>query len=148
MWSQDFKEFVGLLNAHRVEYLIVGAHAVGIHGHPRYTGDLDIWVKPSAENARRVIAVLDAFGFGTMGLKTADFEQPHKVVSLGHPPFRIDLMTSASGVRFEDCWRNRVTIEYEGVDAAFIGRDDLLRNKEASGRPKDLGDLDELKPKS
>ena len=147
MWSQDFKEFVGLLNSHDVEYLVVGAYAVGVHGRPRYTGDLDVWIRPTPENARRLIHVLEAFGFGTLGLKQSDFSQDRRVIELGYPPFRIDLITFATGLDFEKCWPNRLTIEYAGVLTAFIGLDDLKTNKKATGRPKDLGDLDELERK-
>lgn len=144
MWSQDFKEFVGLLNARNVEYLVVGGYAVGLHGYPRYTGDLDIWVSAEPGNARRLLSVLEAFGFGGLGVTQEDFTRPDRVLQLGQPPFRIDLMTSIDGARFADCYPNRVVVDYEGLQVAFIGLDDLKRNKRASGRPKDLHDLGEL----
>lgn len=144
MWSQDFKEFVELLNAHRVEYLVVGGHAVGIHGYVRFTGDLDVWVNPVPANADKVIAVLSAFGFGSLNLRREDFDRPARILQLGQPPFRIDVMTSAEGVTFAECYSRRVSMEYEGVRVDFIGLDDLRRNKKTVGRSKDLLDLDEL----
>lgn len=144
MWSKDFKEFVELLNAHRVEYLIVGGHAVGIHGYVRFTGDLDVWVNPEPMNAQRLVAALNEFGFAELKLKADDFSQSRRMLQLGYPPFRIDLMTSADGVVFSECFSRRVTMEYEGVRVDFIGLEDLKCNKKAAGRGKDLIDLDEL----
>lgn len=144
MWSQDFKEFIASLNEHGVEYLVVGGYAVGLHGYPRYTGDLDVWVRASDENATRLLAALDHFGFSGAGIVREDFTSADRVIQLGRPPFRIDLMTSIDGVHFDDCYRNRVAIEYEGVQTMFIGLADLKTNKRASGRPKDRIDLDEL----
>ncbi len=144
MWSQDFKEFVGLLNARGVEYLVVGGYAVGLHGYPRYTGDLDIWVSAEPGNAGRLLSALEAFGFGGLGVTQEDFTRPDRVLQLGQPPFRIDLLTTIDGADFADCYPNRVIVEYESLQVAFIGLDDLRRNKRASGRPKDLHDLDEL----
>ena len=144
MWSQDFKEFVGLLNELGVEHLIVGGYAVGVHGHPRYTGDLDIWIASTPENAARILAAVERFGFDQLGITVDDFIHEERVLQLGQPPFRIDVLTSIDGVRFADCYPNRLEIDYEGVRASFIGLEDLRRNKKASGRLKDLADLDEL----
>jgi hypothetical protein len=146
MWSQDFKEFVGLLNAHQVEYLVVGGYAVALHGHPRFTGDLDVWVNPNAGNAARLLKVLDEFGFGGFHLKIEDFTTEGRVLQMGHPPFRIDLLTTVDGVRFGDCWPGRVTVQYEDQLVHFIGLEDLRKNKKAVGRPKDLDDLSNLGP--
>ncbi|HUP90891.1 MAG TPA: hypothetical protein VM074_01480 [Solimonas sp.] len=144
MWSQDFKEFVALLNARGVEYLVVGGYAVGVHGYPRYTGDLDVWVSPVPANAARLVEVLDAFGFAAFGLTAADFTRPERVLQLGQPPFRIDVLTTIDGVSFEACYPRRLEVEFEGLPVSFIGLDDLKCNKRASGRPKDNIDLDEL----
>lgn len=145
MWSQDFKEFIGLLNELEVEYLVVGGYAVGLHGYPRYTGDLDVWTSTKRENAERLLTALERFGFSDAGLSAEDFMRQERVLQLGRPPFRIDLLTSIDGVDFESCWPRRVEVDYEGVRVAFIGLDDLMRNKQASNRPKDLVDLDELR---
>ncbi len=142
--SQDFKEFVELLNANHVRYLVVGGYAVAIHGHPRYTKDLDVWVEPDPDNAGRIIDALDQFGFGSLQLTRDDFVQPEQIVQLGYPPYRIDLITSIAGGEFESCYSNRKSIDVSGVTVNFIGLDDLRRNKAASGRPQDLADLHHL----
>lgn len=140
----DFNEFIASLNAREVRYLTVGGYAVAFHGHPRFTGDFDVWVEPTPENARRVVQALDAFGFGGVGLTAADFAAPGRVVQLGYPPLRIDLLTSLEGVAFEPCYRARVTLQLEGLAIPFIGRDCLLQNKRALGRHQDLADLEAL----
>jgi hypothetical protein len=144
MWSRDFKEFVGLLNRHGVEYLLIGGYALGIHGYPRYTGDLDIWVRPAAENARKLVAVMADFGLESLGLRETDFAESGNVIQLGQPPFRIDLITQPDGVDFEECFQRRIVVEYDGVTLPVIGLEDFKRNKQASGRPKDLFDLASL----
>lgn len=142
--SDDLSAFVGLLNEHEVEYVVVGGHAVAFHGYPRYTGDIDFLVRPEAANAQRIIDVLDAFGFGQAGLQTDDFLDLDAIVQLGRPPNRIDLLTSISGVSFDEVWNGRVAGELDGHAVTFIGRDALIRNKRASGRTKDLADIEEL----
>ena len=144
MWSQDFKEFVVLLNAHRVEYLVIGGYAVAVHGAPRYTGDLDVWVNPTPDNAARLLKALGDFGFASFNLTVKDFTESDEIFQMGSPPFRIDVLTVIDGVRFADCAPRKVTIEYDGVPTAFIGLADLQKNKQASGRPKDLLDLTAL----
>ena len=145
MFSQDFKEFVELLINHKAEYLIVGGYAVGIHGHPRYTGDLDIWLNPTQENGEKVIRCVNEFGFASVGLKVSDFTKEGNVIQLGYPPLRIDLLTEIDGVTFNDCYLNRKEVEIEGIIVNFIGYWDLLKNKKESGRPRDLDDIDNLK---
>ncbi|MEP7198120.1 MAG: nucleotidyltransferase [Saprospiraceae bacterium] len=145
MFSQDFKEFIELLIKHRAEYLIVGGYAVGIHGHPRYTGDLDIWLNPSEENAELVLKSVNEFGFSSYGLKQADFTKPGNVVQLGYPPLRIDLLTEIDGVTFNECYKNKKEISIDNLVVNFIGYDDLLKNKKESGRPRDIDDIDNLK---
>jgi len=144
MLSRDFKEFVALLNAHGVEYLVVGGYAMALHGRPRHTGDLDVWLKRNPDNAKRIIGALEAFGFGGVGLSEGDFLKGDHVVQLGYPPFRIDLLTDIDGVDFDAAWPNRQTFVHDGLALHFIGLDDLKANKRASGRARDLDDLEQL----
>lgn len=142
--SNDFREWFGLLNAHSVRYLVVGGYAVAFHGHPRYTKDIDVWVDATQANAGRLLDALDAFGFGSLGLELDDFVLPDRVVQLGRPPNRIDLLTSVSGVEFDEAWADRITSESDGVPIHFINVDALRRNKLATGRLQDLADLEAL----
>jgi hypothetical protein len=142
---QDLREFIELLNSHEVRYLIVGGFAVAYHGHPRMTGDIDFFVEVSEENARKLEAVLVDFGFGGLGLSAEDFKAPGKIIQLGYPPNRIDLITSISGATFAEAWESRVTGELDGLPVTFVGKDILMANKAASGRPKDMADLDALR---
>lgn len=144
MLSQDFREFVELLNKHNVKYLIVGGYAVGIHGRPRYTGDLDVWISPDEETANTMVKVMQEFGFGSFGLTEKDFLTKENIIQLGYPPLRIDVLTSIDGVKFEECYPNKVVIEDEGVPVNFISLKDLRKNKESSGRRRDLDDLENL----
>lgn len=148
MFNKDFSEFVSLLNAHGVEYLVVGGYALAAHGHPRFTGDLDIWLRPNEENAGRTIAALRAFGFGSLDITTADLLKPEAVVQLGYPPGRIDLLASIDGVSFELCAARREMVRIGELSVPFIGLDDFKTNKRASGRPQDLADLASLEEKS
>lgn len=145
--SQDFKEFVQLLNVNKVKYLIVGGYAVAIHGFPRTTGDIDFWIKPDSDNADRVIKVLADFGFGSLDISKEDFIKEDAIVQLGFPPNRIDLMTSVSGISFEECWENRKEVEFEGIKINFIGLYHLRANKKSTGRDKDNLDLKNLPEK-
>ena len=144
MLSPDFREFVQLLNKNNVLYLVVGGYAVGIHGHPRYTGDLDIWLLPSQENAERIIHSIQEFGFGSLPITATDLQKEGMVIQLGYPPLRIDLLTSIDGVTFEECYPNKKVVAIDGLQVAFIGYQDLLKNKKASGRHQDLGDIENL----
>ncbi len=143
--NQEFKEFIRLLHVHKVKYLIVGGYAYAIHAEPRFTKDLDIFVKPENDNAQKIMLVLKDFGFGTIGLKAEDFEKPNQVVQLGYPPLRIDLLTGVSGVDFAKAWKNKVEGRYDGQKAYFIGKEELRKNKKATGRKSDLDDLENLK---
>jgi hypothetical protein len=145
MLSTDFKEFIELLNSTQVEYMLVGGYALATYGHPRYTGDMDVWVKPEPKNIERLLLVLSAFGFASVGLKEADFMQPEAVVQLGYPPARIDLLTAIDGVTFDACYRRREMIEIEDVTIPVIHIQDFRTNKLAVGRHKDLADLDAIK---
>ncbi len=142
--NQDFKEFIALLNENEVRYLVVGGYAVALHGHPRYTKDLDIWLDISEENAESVIKALDAFGFGSLDFQTADFTTPDQVVQLGRPPRRIDLITTIPGVNFDKCYKSKVAVDIDGVIVNFIDVENLKKNKRVSARPQDIADVDNL----
>jgi len=146
MLSKDFKEFVGSLKDHSAEYMIVGGYAVGVHGYPRYTGDLDIWLNPSPVNAGRVLKALEAFGFGSFKLTEYDLTKEGNVIQLGQPPLRIDLLTSIDGVTFEACYGNRKEVVFDGLSMNFIGYHDLVTNKKATGRHRDLDDVENMTP--
>jgi hypothetical protein len=143
--NKDWREFLELFNSNGVEYLVVGAFAVAFHGYPRYTADLDLMVRPTAKNAERILRSLSQFGFGNIGIVAADFCTPNMVVQLGVQPNRIDLLTAISGVTFDEAWETRRTAELDGLTTHFIGRAELLRNKDQTGRAKDLGDAEELR---
>jgi hypothetical protein len=140
----DFKEFLRLLHSHEVQYLIVGGYAVGYHGYPRATGDLDLWIAISPGNASRLVEVLDEFGFGSAGITAELFEQEGRVLRLGVPPVRIEILTSISGVDFPACYRRRIVDEIDGVLVSLIDLENLKQNKQASGRLKGLSDLENL----
>jgi hypothetical protein len=127
-----------------VKYLIVGGHAVAYHGYPRTTGDIDLFIEASDENAAKLEKVLAGFGFGSLGLTAQDFLEPGTIIQLGYPPNRIDLVTSISGVTFAKAWERRVCDRVEGLPMIFVDRQTLLTNNAASGKPKDLADIDAL----
>ena len=141
----DFSEFVESFIAHEVEFLIVGGYAVAAHGHPKATGDLDAWILVSQANSERVITALTSFGFELPELSADDFRKPDMVVQLGYPPNRIDILTAIDGVTFVEAWPNRVEMNLNGSAVPFIGRVDLIRNKLASGRPRDIADAEALR---
>ncbi len=141
MTEKDYEDLLGCLTRHGVRALIVGAHAVALHAKPRYTKDIDILVEPTPENAARLIAALDAFGLGNIGLSAEDFITKGRIVQLGYPPNRIDLITSISGVSFEEAWGGRVEAQYGSTNFFFLGKDELIKNKRAAARPQDLADL-------
>ena len=143
MLNRDFKEFAELLNARGVDYLVVGGYALAAHGHPRYTGDIDFWVRPAPDNIARLLTVLGEFGFGSLGLTEGDFATD-TVVQLGQPPRRIDLLTTIDGVAFDACFARCERVELAGVQLNIIGLDDFKINKRAVGRLKDLADLESL----
>lgn len=140
----DFAEFVDCLARHDVRYLVVGGYALAAHGLPRATGDLDVWVMVDPTNADQVVRALRDFGFGELGLTVDDFLVPHQVVQLGYPPYRIDILTAIDGVEFEDAWQRRTSVASGGIELHVIGRGDLITNKRASGRRRDLDDVDRL----
>jgi len=139
--NRDYSDILSALSAESAEFLVVGAYAVGVHGVPRATGDIDIWVRPTPENAKRVMRALKQFGAALLDLTEADLAAADTVFQIGVAPSRIDLMTGITGVTFEQAWPSRVTVAIEGLAVPVLGREDLLRNKSVSGRPKDLADL-------
>jgi hypothetical protein len=145
--DKDFKEFIESLNANKVKYLIVGGYAVALHGYPRYTKDLDIWLLVSSENAESVLKALDQFGMGNIGLKQEDFLNPESLIQIGYPPNRIDLVMSCDGVDFESCYSSRIEYLSDNIKMNFIDLENLRKNKKKSGRPQDLADLDNLQLK-
>lgn len=144
MLNQDFKEFIQLLNDNHVHYLVVGGYAVALHGYPRYTKDIDIWIDPKPSNASRIVKTLEQFGFGSLGLKDNDFLVEDQIVQLGYAPNRIDIITTLPGVSFKKCYTKRIVVEIEGVKVNFIDLDNLRKNKQAAGRLQDLADLEKL----
>ncbi|MEW6083149.1 MAG: hypothetical protein AB1607_01005 [Chloroflexota bacterium] len=140
----DFKEFLKLLKEHDVLYLLIGGYAVGYHGYPRATEDLDIWVAVHPENARRLVSVLKAFGFDDPAVTPNLFMQKPKIVRMGFPPLRLEISTSISGVEFDECYNARIVDQIDGVEVSLIDLEHLKKNKKASGRTKDIGDLENL----
>ena len=144
MLNQDFKEFIQLLNKNQVKYLVIGGYAVAIHGHPRYTKDIDIWLEMSEENSQKLIKALTEFGFGSLGLTLDDFQTPDRIVQLGYPPSRIDLITTPDGIDFQTCYDSKIEVILRDIPVNFIDLDNLKKNKLASGRLQDLADLEKL----
>ena len=140
----DFKDFLRLLNENQVDYLLIGGYAVAYHGYPRPTGDLDIWVRAVPSNASRIVVALRAFGFAAVDLNEELFLPSRSLIRMGFPPYRIEISTQISGVQFEACWRNRIETSLDGMKVCLLGLGDLRVNKAASGRAKDIADLDNL----
>ena len=142
--AQDFKEFIELLNAYSVRYLLVGGYALSFFSRPKLTQDIDFWIDPEAENAEKVLKVLEEFGFGQLDITMKDLSKPGQIIQLGNAPLRIDLLTAIDGVNFTEAYRNKVNSRFLGIDIDIISRSDLIKNKQSSGRKKDLADLDWL----
>lgn len=144
--NSDFRDMLAALLDAAATFLVVGAHAMAVHGVPRATGDIDLWVRPDPENAERVLAALTEFGapVEAMGLTLDDLAKPGTVYQIGLPPRRVDILTEIDGVSFEEAWQSRVIEEVSGLDVPFLSRETLLRNKKASGRTKDLADVELL----
>ena len=142
--KKDFKELLELFNKHKVEYMIVGGYALAFHGAPRYTGDLDIYVRPDAPNVQQIMSALKDFGFGPVGLTAADFEKPNNIIQLGVPPVRVDIINSLTGVSWESAFENRIEGKYGDIQVYYIGREQFIFNKRAMGRKKDLADIEAL----
>jgi len=146
-FPRDFKEFLQLLNLKKIEYLVVGGYAVGYHGYPRATGDMDIWIAINEQNAMKMVEAMKEFGFDPPELQKELFLKEQKVIRMGVPPMRLEIFTSIDGVNFKTCFNNRVIADFGDFKVNFISKDDLLINKRASGRPQDLVDFDKLQIK-
>jgi hypothetical protein len=142
--NEDWRQFIELLNSHGVEYVIIGGLAIAFHAEPRFTGDLDVLIGPSPENAARTLEAIHAFGLGGLGVALQDLQQDGQIIQFGYRPRRIDIVTSITGVAFEEAWASRVAASLDGIPVHFIGREALIRNKRAVGRERDLADLDML----
>ena len=140
----DFKDFLKLLKEHQVKYLLIGGYAVGYYGYPRATADMDIWIPNERENAIQLVGCLKEFGFGVPDLSVDLFLEPDRIIRLGLPPIRIEIMTAISGLDFDPCYRNRLEVDLDGVPVNLIDLESLKINKKASGRYKDLNDLENL----
>jgi hypothetical protein len=144
--GKDFRDLLELLNRHQVRYLAVGGFAVAVHGRPRYTKDLDLWIEVSSDNARRLVAALDDFGFASLGLQVEDFLDPDVVIQLGYEPNRVDFLTNLTGVSFAAAYPMRTSAKVGDLDVPVIDRASLITNKRALGRPHDLDDAKDLDP--
>ena len=142
--APDFDEFIGSLNARGVEFVIVGAYALAFHGAPRFTGDLDVLIRPTAENASRLLLALEAFGFPVLELSPEAVADHRRMLEMGVPPVQIRVMSTITGVDWNDAWTGSVEGSLGSHRVRFLGRDSFLRNKRAAGRPKDLADIDAL----
>lgn len=144
MLNPDFKDMLSAFAEGDVDYLIVGAYALAAHGVPRATGDLDLWIQSTTENAERVLSALEAFGSPTHDLSVSDLSQPDLVFQIGVAPRRIDILSSIDGVAFDQAWEDRVLVEVEGVELPVISREHLVANKRALGRTRDIADIERL----
>lgn len=143
--APDFEEFCGLLIAHGVEFVVVGAYALAFHGAPRFTGDLDLFVRPTTQNGQRLLAAIAAFGFPTAPLTPADLEGGRKVIEMGVPPVQLHVMSAIDGVTWDEVWNNRMEGALGRHVVAFIGQETFVKNKRAAGRPKDIADIEALR---
>ena len=144
--APDFDEFIGSLTAHGVEFVVVGAYALAFHGAPRFTGDLDILVRPTPDNAARLLAALEAFGFPVTELSPEAIVDRRRMLQMGVPPVQIHVMSAISGVEWDEAWSDSVEGSLGNHGVQFLGRETFLRNKRAAGRPRDLADIDALEP--
>ncbi len=146
--AKDFEDFVKLLNRYQVEYMIVGGYALAFHGKPRHTGDLDIWINISEENATKMIEVINHFGLSSMGFKREDFLKPGYISQIGYPPLRIDILNSIDGINFNEAITDMQKMQIENdLSINYIGLNDFIKNKQASGRIQDIADIKEIKKK-
>lgn len=144
---QDFKELLELLDKNKVEYLVVGAFALGFYGNPRTTGDIDIWVNNTKENAKKIIKTFDEFGISSLGYTEQDFLVKDTIIQIGVIPVRIDFLTSISGVDFNEAYNRKEEIIIDGILVKYLSKEDFIKNKKASGRAKDLADIESLQKK-
>lgn len=140
----DFRDLLSAFNDQSVEYLVVGAHALAAHGHVRATKDLDLWVRPDPDNARRILAALKHFGAPLHDLTLQDLERPGLIFQIGVPPLRVDILTSVDGLEFPEAWIERMPASFAGLPVPVLSRAHLVRNKRASGRLQDLADVERL----
>jgi predicted nucleotidyltransferase len=140
--EKDFEDFIELLNQHKVDYMVVGGYALAFHGHPRHTGDLDIWIDISEANAVSMVKVIKEFGMASLGLKKSDFLKPNYMSQIGYPPIRIDILNNIDGVEFDEANPNaKIVTSDNGIAIRYIGLKDFIANKKASGRSQDLVDV-------
>jgi len=142
--DKDFREFIELLSAHKVEYLVIGGYAVNFHGYPRYTKDIDFWIWMTKENSEKIMTVLMEFGFGSLGLKSDDFLVSENIIQLGYEPYRIDIIMNVDGLEFEPSYQNRSSVKIGNTLVDFLSIDDLILAKRYSGRLQDLADAEQL----
>lgn len=142
--QQDFRDLLALFNSHKVDFLVVGGYALAFHGAPRFTGDIDILINSNPANAQSILDALDDFGFGSLDINVMDFSTPNNVIQLGVPPVRVDLLTSITGVTWDDAHANKVAGTYGDISVYYIGLNEFATNKRATGRTKDLADLEAL----
>jgi hypothetical protein len=143
--TKDFKEFIELLNAHEVKYLVIGGYAVNYHGYIRFTGDIDIWVWMDRNNIQKLLAVIREFGFLSLKLQESDFLSPKNVIQFGVEPDRIDILVDIEGLGFPECYERRETENKDDLLISIISFDDLVKAKEAAGRPQDIADISRIK---
>ena len=146
--EKDIIDFIELCNKHNIKYLVIGGYAVSIHGYPRSTKDIDVCIEMSEVNASKMVQVINDFGFGSLKLTKDDFLKKHFITQLGFPPLRIDILNDLDGVSFEEAWKNRKIVNFEGVDVNFIGYNDLITVKQKAARPQDIADVDKLKKRN
>jgi predicted nucleotidyltransferase len=145
--QQEVLDFIQFLNQYEVDYMIVGGYAMAFHGSPRYTGDLDVWIDISESNAEKMLLVIQAFGFSSLGFKKEDFLKENLINQIGYPPLRIDILTNIDGIDFKEAYTQKQVIEIEDLKANYIGLRDLIQNKKTSGREKDIIDVKTLQKK-
>jgi hypothetical protein len=143
--NPDYSDMLSAFADAEVDYLVIGAYALAVHGHPRATGDLDLWVRPTSDNAERVLKALSAFGAPLRAVSREDFETADTVFQIGVSPRRIDILTTIEGVQFDEAWPDRLEIEVEDVPVSVIGREHFIQNKEALGRSQDRADVERLR---
>ncbi len=142
--DKNFREFIALLNEHKVKYLIIGGYAVNFHGYPRYTKDIDLWLWMTSPNIKNLIQAIKDFGFGSLSLGIEDFMTPENIIQLGYEPYRIDLLMDVEGVVFDECFERRVEVDLDGVNTKFLSLQDLIAIKKKAGRLQDLADAEQL----
>jgi predicted nucleotidyltransferase len=142
--DKDFKEFIELLNAHDVQYLVIGEYAVNFHGYPRYTKNIDFWLWMTDENIEKLLQVIKSLGFGSLGLDKNDSSDADNIIQLGYEPYRIDLLMDVNGVDFQECYNRRIDGEIETVKVKFLSIDDLIVAKKNAGKLQDLADAEQL----